>query len=74
MSADCSKHRFPTELDAKLAMLKMRRRQDDSTRPMPKRAYWCSRCKAYHVTSSDKRNPSTQPARGGPGVEGLAVE
>ncbi len=48
----CSKRRFRTDLDAKIALMKAQRSADRHGHlVVEKRHYFCSRCRSFHLTS-----------------------
>ncbi len=51
MRRRCVKVRFRTELDAKIALAAVLRRDKGE-----KRIYRCPRCKGWHLTSQEKRS------------------
>lgn len=51
------KKRFRTEIDAKLALARIGRSNDDQCREfIPKRAYYHSACGGWHLTHTEKRS------------------
>lgn len=49
----CTKARYRTNLDAKIALAKVGARRDNSHEES--RTYYCDECKAYHLSSKPKR-------------------
>lgn len=59
----CHKRRFPTEIDAKIALASAQRLRHGSARPKDEcRYYRCPHCAGFHLTSSSSRS-RTPPAR-----------
>lgn len=47
----CTKRRFKTDVDAKIAMAKIQWKDKPSRLKMEQRVYLCPSCKGYHLTS-----------------------
>ena len=58
----CRKYRFKTELDAKIALVKAyyKRHIKNNKKRNEIRYYWCSECRAYHLTSKEDINATNR--------------
>lgn len=53
-SKTCKKRRFPSKIDAKMAMADIMARDSTSRSHQEKRIYFCPKCKGYHLTSKQR--------------------
>jgi hypothetical protein len=55
-TARCTKWRYRTRVDALLALARIQRRDSSGREKQEQRAYHCSRCFGWHLTSRPKFN------------------
>lgn len=54
MPGKCSKARFRTEIAAKLRIAKLQKIDDPKREKVPQRAYFCTNCRGWHLTSQGR--------------------
>lgn len=59
MKNKCEKHRFPTELDAKIALMKIQHKDNPRRLKQEKRVYLCAECAQWHLTSIESWSQKT---------------
>lgn len=55
MNRTCEKHKFKTELDAKIALMRIQSKDNPRRPKQEKRTYLCPDCEKWHLTSTPLR-------------------